>query len=96
MPKSGKAHDNRKARAQGARDSNKTSRDARKELARPLAGKAPSPFGVRNKHLCNARKAQRTGDKVKADREVALATALAPLTVRERLNVERAHLRSDD
>lgn len=90
MPKSGDAQKNRAARAQGARDNDKAGSDARKELAKLKNAKGLTPFGQRNKFLCEARKAQRTGDKTKTDKFMAEAAALAPLTSKEKLNVERA------
>lgn len=91
MPKSGKAHENRKSRAQAARDSDKAGRDARKALSAPYTGKGISPFGERNRLLIKARAASRVGDQTTATDCTAKAAAIAPLTGKEAKNIAQAH-----
>jgi hypothetical protein len=51
----------------------------------------PSPFGVRNRFLCDARKLAKRGYRRKADQLAEKAEAIAPLTAVERQNIEAAY-----
>ena len=51
----------------------------------------PHPFGVRNGLLCQARKLASEGKFDEAKKKVDEAHAIAPLTAKERYNVDRAY-----
>ncbi len=52
--------------------------------------KTPHPFGVRNRHLIAARKLMRAGKRAEADKQIAEAEHLAPLSGLEREAINRA------
>ncbi len=54
---------------------------------RDLDGKL---FGVRNKTLCQARVAKRSGDMAKAKTLLESARKIAPLTIKEQAGYDRA------
>jgi hypothetical protein len=53
----------------------------RRAISTPIKDlKGPHPFGVRNRHLINARKALRNGRPDEARKEMVSAANIAPLT----------------